>query len=322
MGESGRLTGQPTLPPDVMRALQDRFRVSGLRTVETLRALAAQLTRSPTASDVVDAVRRELHRVHGTAGTYGYHEASRLAGKLEERALRWADDATLDCVIRGAMIDQFAGVLELAFGVATPPNAAHPEPGAPPPPRAAARSVDTIGGAATPERDGTPDAEAEAVLTASFASDGTVATKPWPRRRSEAVTPVDDTPDVVVVEDDASLADMVVYALRSAGHHVQAYSSGPEALAALLALQPPTGKRPLVLIDVDLPGLDGHSLHERLRVERPGAFAVVFQTVHAGEVEQIRALRAGALDYVIKPLNLRVLLAKLPIWLRQIPDQG
>ena len=43
----------------------------------------------------------------------------------------------------------------------------------------------------------------------------------------------------------------------------------------------------------------------------------MFQTVHAGEVEQIRALHGGAIDYVIKPLNLRVLLAKMPTWLRQ-----
>ncbi len=73
----------------------------------------------------------------------------------------------------------------------------------------------------------------------------------------------------------------------------------------------------LELLDVDLPGLDGHSLHERLRVERPGAFSVVFQSAHGSETEQLRALTNGALDYVVKPLNLRVFLAKVPIWLRQ-----
>jgi DNA-binding response OmpR family regulator len=43
----------------------------------------------------------------------------------------------------------------------------------------------------------------------------------------------------------------------------------------------------------------------------------VFQTVHGGEAEQVRALTNGALDYVVKPLNLRVLLAKIPMWIRR-----
>jgi len=132
MGDAGDATGLRTLPPDVMRALQDRFRASGLRTVETLRALAAQLTRTPIAPDVIDAVRRELHRVYGTAGTYGYHEVSRLAGTLEERAIRWADDGVLDRPLRGVMIDEFAGVLDVALAGGAPADAAPPGPAAPP----------------------------------------------------------------------------------------------------------------------------------------------------------------------------------------------
>jgi CheY-like chemotaxis protein/HPt (histidine-containing phosphotransfer) domain-containing protein len=272
MDEKGRAGGRVTLPAEAMRALQERFRASGTRTVETFRALAAQLTVTPTAAQVVDAVRRELHRVHGTAGSYGYQEASRLAGKLEARAVRWAADGLVDHDQRGAMIEQFAGVLELAFGV-------------------------------------TPDA-----LLAPSTVDVERIDVTLPASRGEATS---DAPDVVLVEDDSALADMVVYALRSAGYHVEAYANGPDALARLLDVRPAHGRRPLVLLDVDLPGLDGHSLHEQLRVERPGAFGVVFQTVHAGEVEQIRALHGGAIDYVIKPLNLRVLLAKMPTWLRQ-----
>jgi len=74
-------------------------------------------------------------------------------------------------------------------------------------------------------------------------------------------------------------------------------------------------RRPVILLDVDLPGMDGHSLHERLHEERPGAFVVVFLSVHSGEGDQVRALHAGAWDYLAKPLNVRVLMAKLPIWI-------
>jgi DNA-binding response OmpR family regulator len=73
-------------------------------------------------------------------------------------------------------------------------------------------------------------------------------------------------------------------------------------------------RSPIVLLDVDLPGLDGFSLFERLRVERPGVFRVVFMSVHSSEADQLRAIRAGALDYMPKPVSLRVLMAKIAGW--------
>jgi DNA-binding response OmpR family regulator len=107
---------------------------------------------------------------------------------------------------------------------------------------------------------------------------------------------------------------MVRYTLEATGYAYRHYGTGPEALDALLALQ--TGdRRPVVLLDVDLPGLDGFSLYERLRTKRPDAFAVVFFTVHAAEAEQLRAYRAGVIDYVTKPVNMRILMAKIPSWL-------
>ena len=123
-------------------------------------------------------------------------------------------------------------------------------------------------------------------------------------------------PDVIVVEDDPALADLVGYALSNRGLTHQLYRTGPDALAGLLALRV-RGRPPVVLMDVDLPGLDGFSLFERLRVERPGRFRVVFISVHASEGDQLRALRAGALDYIPKPVSLRVLMAKIAVWRAQ-----
>jgi DNA-binding response OmpR family regulator/HPt (histidine-containing phosphotransfer) domain-containing protein len=123
-------------------------------------------------------------------------------------------------------------------------------------------------------------------------------------------------PDVIVIEDDRALADMLQFALRSTGLTHRVFDNGRAALDAILAMNT-LGRRPLLLLDVDLPGIDGYTLHERLRVERPGAFQVVFITVHAAEAEQIRALRAGALDYILKPLNLRILMAKVPLWVER-----
>jgi DNA-binding response OmpR family regulator len=121
-------------------------------------------------------------------------------------------------------------------------------------------------------------------------------------------------PDVIVVEDDTSLSDMLEYALRAGGYTYRTFPDGNAAYAALIEMRA-GGRRPIVLLDIDLPGMDGHSLHERLRAERPGAFIVVFLSVHSAEGDQVRALHAGAWDYMTKPLNVRVLMAKLPVWL-------
>lgn len=123
----------------------------------------------------------------------------------------------------------------------------------------------------------------------------------------------DVAPDVIVVEDDSSLSDLLTFALASRGLTWMRFASGPEGLEALGAMRV-RGRNPIVLLDVDLPGLDGFSLFERLRVERPGVFRVVFMSVHASEADQLRAIRAGALDYLAKPLSLRVLMAKITLW--------
>ena len=122
------------------------------------------------------------------------------------------------------------------------------------------------------------------------------------------------TPDVIVVEDDTTLRDMLHFALSERGISHLMFADGAAALDALLDLHP-ARKRPIVLLDVDLPGIDGHSLFEELRVQRPGAFHFVFATVRAGEADQVRALSAGALDYLRKPLNVRLLMTKIEHWL-------
>ena len=120
-------------------------------------------------------------------------------------------------------------------------------------------------------------------------------------------------PDVIIIEDDASLRELLEFALGARGLTHRSYSNGPDGLAALLELRV-VGRAPIVLLDVDLPGMDGHSLHERLRLERPGIYHVVFLSQHAGEADQLRALHGGALDYLTKPVSLRVLMAKLAVW--------
>lgn len=123
-------------------------------------------------------------------------------------------------------------------------------------------------------------------------------------------------PDVIIVEDDAAFSDLLEYALGQEGYTYRIVRSGTEALALLRAI-PVVSQKPLVLLDLDLPGLSGHAVHEAVRLERPRDFVVVFLSAHTGDADQVRALRAGATDYLTKPVSLRVLLSKLPRWVRQ-----
>src|SRR5438094_377069 len=122
-----------------------------------------------------------------------------------------------------------------------------------------------------------------------------------------------DVPEVIYVEDDAALAELLEYGLRAHGYRFLAYRNGREALRELLALDV-RGTRPLLLLDVDLPALDGYSILDALERARPGTYRVVFTTVHGTEEEQLRGLEAGALDYLVKPISLRVALEKIKRW--------
>jgi CheY-like chemotaxis protein len=301
----------PLTPPnaeqvnEALRALRERYRASVANTVAGFRYLAAQLTVKPENAEVLESLRRELHRVHGTAGSFGFPDASRLGGVLEARAVRWAADPTFDRGARGAIIAHFASALEAhVIGMPAPPAPPHAQPYAP--------------GAAPGQ---SVPAEAQQPTQAAVAPPppptSAPATNPPPARQDAGRATQDaDIPDVIVVEDDPSLTEMLRYALEATGYTYQHFGTGPDALQALLALK--TGsRRPVVLLDVDLPGLDGFSLYERLRAARPEAFAVVFFTAHAAEAEQLRAYRAGVIDYVTKPVNMRILMAKLPSWLER-----
>jgi len=118
---------------------------------------------------------------------------------------------------------------------------------------------------------------------------------------------------VIVVEDDAALADLLTFGLEARGYRFVHYRNGRDALDHLLTLDT-RGTVPLLLLDVDLPALDGYSIFEALQKDCPGKFRVVFTTVHGSEAEQLRGLEAGAIDYMVKPMSLRVALEKIRRW--------
>jgi len=77
---------------------------------------------------------------------------------------------------------------------------------------------------------------------------------------------------------------------------------------------PVSGQPPIVLLDVDLPGVDGLAILERIGFQRPDAFLILVLSSHADESVQVRSLLAGAVDHLAKPFNVRVLMAKVQRW--------
>jgi diguanylate cyclase (GGDEF)-like protein len=117
--------------------------------------------------------------------------------------------------------------------------------------------------------------------------------------------------DVAIVEDDASLVELLTESLTEQGWSVRVLEDGSTAAGAL-ASDPPLVHARLVLLDWDLPHIDGLGVLERLR-ERGvlGSSRVIMLTAHDEEADVVRALELGAADHVAKPFSLPILIQKV-----------
>jgi DNA-binding response OmpR family regulator len=113
---------------------------------------------------------------------------------------------------------------------------------------------------------------------------------------------------ILLVEDDIPFASVLIGALRRLGHEV---THAPTVATALA--EPPVD---IVLLDLGLPDGDGVTLCRRLR-ER-GDVGIIVLTARADEPDQITALRAGADDYIVKPVSVPKLEAHLDAVARRL----
>jgi len=115
---------------------------------------------------------------------------------------------------------------------------------------------------------------------------------------------------ILVVEDEASIAETIVYALQTEGFTPVWKTTGRDALAAL-AQQPVT----LVVLDVGLPDMSGFDVCRELRQRH--AVPVIFLTARSSEVDKVVGLELGADDYLAKPFSPRELTARIRAVLRR-----
>lgn len=127
---------------------------------------------------------------------------------------------------------------------------------------------------------------------------------------SEARRPAPAPVSVLVVEDDATIRRAVQLALERYGYRVDVAADGLSGLEAFRA-----GAYDLLILDVMLPELDGIGLCHRIREESP--VPVLMMSARGDALDVVAGLEAGADDYVIKPVDTAVMVARIRALLRR-----
>ena len=120
---------------------------------------------------------------------------------------------------------------------------------------------------------------------------------------------------IFLVEDDRRLAGLIAEYLEQQGYRVAQEIRGDRAPGRILAAPPD-----LVILDLMLPGLDGHGVCREIRPRYKGP--IMMLTASDEDLDQVLGLELGADDYVVKPVQPRVLLARVRALLRRYASSG
>ncbi|QCX27327.1 response regulator transcription factor [Nocardioides jishulii] len=116
---------------------------------------------------------------------------------------------------------------------------------------------------------------------------------------------------VLLVEDERTISDALADRFRSEGYEVAQAFDGPSAVQTAEAFQPD-----VVVLDVMLPGFDGHEVCRRIQATRP--VPVLMLTARDEEADVLVGLGVGADDYLTKPFRIREVVARVAALLRRV----
>jgi DNA-binding response OmpR family regulator len=117
--------------------------------------------------------------------------------------------------------------------------------------------------------------------------------------------------DVAVVEDDETLGDLLIHSLEARGYTTRWIQDG-QAASDALGGENPTVRARVVLLDVDLPGLNGLAVLKQLFRDGVGhRTRFIMLTLRSEEREVVQALEMGAFDHVAKPFSVPVLMQRI-----------
>jgi DNA-binding response OmpR family regulator len=123
------------------------------------------------------------------------------------------------------------------------------------------------------------------------------------------------TPSIILVEDDLRLSELVSRYLENNGFRVTITNGGDQVVAQVLRDTPD-----LVILDLGLPGQDGLSICRQLRPAYRNPILIL--TARDNDIDHVLGLELGADDYVIKPVEPRVLMARISALLRRSKTQS
>lgn len=110
---------------------------------------------------------------------------------------------------------------------------------------------------------------------------------------------------VHIVDDDPAVRRSVGFMLKTSGHRVEAYESGSDLLKKTADLE-----EGCILLDIRMPGMDGLEVQQALQ-ERGVSLPVIMMTGHGDVTLAVKAMKAGAVDFIEKPFEKDTLLASL-----------
>ena len=121
---------------------------------------------------------------------------------------------------------------------------------------------------------------------------------------------------ILVVDDEASIRELLAFNLKKNGYHVETAADGRDALAK-------APKADLVLLDIMLPEIDGLEVCRRLKSSpQTSGIPIIMLTAKAEEIDRVLGLEMGADDYVVKPFSMRELIARVKAVLRRSHKDG
>ncbi len=119
---------------------------------------------------------------------------------------------------------------------------------------------------------------------------------------------------VYVVDDDEAVCDSLSLLLEARGYTVRSFAGAPEFLAAAPALRPGC-----LIADIRMPEMDGLELQQRL-IERGLPFPLVMITGHGDVPLAVRAMKAGAIDFIEKPFTAQTILNSAAVALARVAE--
>ena len=119
---------------------------------------------------------------------------------------------------------------------------------------------------------------------------------------------------VYVVDDDEAVRDSLSLLLEARGYTVRSFAGAPEFLAAAPTLRPGC-----LIADIRMPAMDGLELQQRL-IERGLAFPLIVITGHGDVPLAVRAMKAGAIDFIEKPFAVETILSSVAAALERVAE--